>query len=95
MGGEDVDRWLSYLANERGVSINTQKTALNAVVFMYHQFLGKELGSNHSPLGVCCLADGARAAACAKPRGMGDRRPFSAMLANGCFGPDRRLAALR
>lgn len=45
MGPEDVDAWLSYLANQRHVSINTQKTALNAVVFMYQQFLKVELGS--------------------------------------------------
>ncbi|WP_406565632.1 phage integrase N-terminal SAM-like domain-containing protein [Marinobacter fonticola] len=45
MGPKDVDTWLSYLANERNVSINTQKTALNAVVFMYQQFLQIELGS--------------------------------------------------
>tara|TARA_R100000322_G_scaffold35296_1_gene22638 strand:- start:13 stop:843 length:831 start_codon:yes stop_codon:yes gene_type:complete len=44
MAGPEVDAWLSYLANERQVSINTQKTALNAVVFMYHPFLGLELG---------------------------------------------------
>lgn len=44
MGHEEVDAWLSYLANHRNVAINTQKTALNAVVFMYHQFLKRELG---------------------------------------------------
>lgn len=44
MGADEVNTWLSYLANERVVSVNTQKTALNAVVFLYQQFLGKELG---------------------------------------------------
>ncbi len=44
MGAEEVNAWLSHLANNRSVAVNTQKTALNAVVFMYHQFLGKELG---------------------------------------------------
>ncbi|PHQ15390.1 integron integrase [Marinobacter profundi] len=44
MGAEEVNAWLSHLANNRGVAVNTQKTALNVVVFMYHQFLGKELG---------------------------------------------------
>ncbi|KEF30466.1 Integron integrase [Marinobacter nitratireducens] len=44
MGAEEVNAWLSHLANNRNVSVNTQKTALNAVVFMYHQFLGRELG---------------------------------------------------
>jgi integron integrase len=45
MGAEEVNAWLSHLANSRNVAVNTQKTALNAVVFMYHQFLGKELGN--------------------------------------------------
>ncbi len=45
MGSVEVNQWLSYLANERNVAINTQKTALNAVVFLYHQFLGHELGN--------------------------------------------------
>lgn len=44
MGAMEVNAWLSHLANNRNVAVNTQKTALNAVVFMYHQFLGKELG---------------------------------------------------
>jgi integron integrase len=44
MGAEEVNKWLSHLANNRNVAVNTQKTALNAVVFMYHQFLGLELG---------------------------------------------------
>ncbi|MEJ2444704.1 MAG: phage integrase N-terminal SAM-like domain-containing protein [Exilibacterium sp.] len=44
MGTEEVDSWLSYLANERSVAINTQKTALNAVVFLYKQFMGRDLG---------------------------------------------------
>tara|TARA_R110000824_G_scaffold102357_4_gene242769 strand:- start:7515 stop:8501 length:987 start_codon:yes stop_codon:yes gene_type:complete len=44
MGAEEVDAWLSYLANERNVAINTQKTALNAVVYLYRQFLGRDLG---------------------------------------------------
>ncbi|PKM04307.1 MAG: recombinase XerD [Gammaproteobacteria bacterium HGW-Gammaproteobacteria-6] len=44
MGAEEVDAWLSYLANKRQVSVNTQKTALNAVVYLYKQFLGIELG---------------------------------------------------
>lgn len=43
MGAAEVDAWLSHLANQRHVAVNTQKTALNAVVFMYKQFLGLEL----------------------------------------------------
>lgn len=44
MGSAEVDAWLSHLANKRHVAVNTQKTALNAVVFMYKQFLGHDLG---------------------------------------------------
>lgn len=44
MGPVEVNQWLSHLANNRNVAVNTQKTALNALVFMYHQFLSKELG---------------------------------------------------
>lgn len=44
MGRDEVDAWLSYLAVKRNVAVNTQKTALNAVVFLYKQFLRRELG---------------------------------------------------
>src|SRR5690606_6013262 len=44
LGKEHVDAWLSHLANNRNVAINTQKTALNAVVFLYKQFLNLDLG---------------------------------------------------
>lgn len=44
MGAIEVDAWLSYLANQRHVAINTQKTALNAIVFLYKHFLHKDLG---------------------------------------------------
>jgi integrase len=44
MGNAEVDAWLSHLAVRRNVAVNTQKTALNAVVFLYKQFLNRELG---------------------------------------------------
>ncbi|WP_237055824.1 integron integrase [Microbulbifer sediminum] len=44
MGKPEVDEWLGYLATQRNVAVNTQKTALNAIVFLYRQFLGIELG---------------------------------------------------
>lgn len=44
LGPEAVRQFLSWLANDRHVSINTQRTALNALVFMYHKVLGAELG---------------------------------------------------
>lgn len=40
----DVDVFLSYLATERMVSPRTQAIALNAIVFLYHQFLEQPLG---------------------------------------------------
>lgn len=41
---DDIDRYLSYLATQRLCSINTQKTALNALAFLYQQFLGVKIG---------------------------------------------------
>jgi len=39
-----VREFLSSLANENHVSINTQKTALNALAFLYHKVLNLQLG---------------------------------------------------
>ena len=44
MGGEEVKEFLSWLANSRRVAVNTQKVALNALVFMYQKVLRKQLG---------------------------------------------------
>ncbi|MFP3631978.1 phage integrase N-terminal SAM-like domain-containing protein, partial [Burkholderia sp. SIMBA_045] len=44
LGSNEVREFLSWLANERHVAINTQKTALNALVYLYHKALGKKLG---------------------------------------------------
>ncbi len=44
MGAAQVKEFLSFLANQRHVAANTQKVALNAVVFLYHKFLGINLG---------------------------------------------------
>ncbi len=44
-GGEEVKTFLTWLATERHVSPNTQKTALNALAFLYHKVLHQELGS--------------------------------------------------
>jgi len=40
----DIDNFLSYLAVKRNVAVNTQKTALNALVFLYQKFLVIEVG---------------------------------------------------
>lgn len=44
MGAVEVKTFLSYLANQRNVAINTQKVALNALIFLYQKFLKIELG---------------------------------------------------
>src|SRR5690554_1084600 len=44
MGVEEVKRFLTWLAVDRHVAVNTQKVALNALVFMYHKVLKIELG---------------------------------------------------
>ncbi|MBU2885607.1 integron integrase [Gilvimarinus agarilyticus] len=40
----DVDRYLCHIATKRYCSANTQKTALNALAFLYNQFLNQLLG---------------------------------------------------
>ena len=45
LGADDVDRYLSWLATHRRVSPATQGIALNALVFLYRQFLGVEFGA--------------------------------------------------
>lgn len=44
VGAEEVKAFLSWLANERHVAVNTQKVALNALVFLYHKILKQDLG---------------------------------------------------
>ncbi len=39
-----VSAYLTYLAMQRQVSVNTQKTALNALAFMFEKFLKREMG---------------------------------------------------
>jgi len=43
-GASEVKAFLTYLAVDRKVAINTQKVALNSVVYLYHKFLDRELG---------------------------------------------------
>jgi integron integrase len=47
LGATDVDAFLSHLVLRGNVVVNTQKTALNALVFLYKKFLGIELGVLH------------------------------------------------
>lgn len=39
-----ISAYLTYLAMQRQVSINTQKTALNAIAFLFEKFLKREMG---------------------------------------------------
>jgi integron integrase len=43
-GAGEVKAFLTHLAVDRKVAVNTQKVALNAVVFLYHKHLNRELG---------------------------------------------------
>jgi len=43
MGEQEISAFLNHLAINRNVSKNTQKTALNALVFLYKRFLQREL----------------------------------------------------
>jgi len=44
MGGTEVREFLTHLAVERRVAVATQNQALNALVFLYREVLGRELG---------------------------------------------------
>jgi hypothetical protein len=44
MAEPEIARFLSNLATELRVSGSTQNQALNALLFLYHQVLGKEIG---------------------------------------------------
>ncbi len=44
MAGREIELFLEHLSVERNVAANTQKTALNALVFLYEKFLGVEIG---------------------------------------------------
>jgi site-specific recombinase XerD len=43
MGAPEVEAFLSWLANERRVSVSTHKQALSALVFLYQKVLGLDL----------------------------------------------------
>lgn len=42
MGEQEIRQFLDALAVERNVTVNTQRTALNALSFLYHRFYGRE-----------------------------------------------------
>ncbi len=39
-----IGDYLTYLAVQQGVSVNTQKTALNAIAFLFEKYLKREMG---------------------------------------------------
>ncbi len=45
LGSNDVKTYLEYLATKRNVSVSTQKQALNAIAFLFHQVWGRPLGN--------------------------------------------------
>lgn len=44
VGVERIRDYLTYLAVERHVSVNTQKVALNALIYLFQKFLQREVG---------------------------------------------------
>ncbi|MFO1368399.1 MAG: phage integrase N-terminal SAM-like domain-containing protein [Marinagarivorans sp.] len=46
MGSAEVEAFLSHMTNGRGVSQSTQRSALNALVFLYAKILNKPLAIN-------------------------------------------------
>ena len=44
MNMREVERFLGHLSIDRSCSISTQRTALNALVYLYQRFLGVEVG---------------------------------------------------
>ena len=44
MAEPEIEQFLEYLSTDRNVAANTQKTALNALVFLYEKFLGVKIG---------------------------------------------------
>lgn len=44
VGAAEVKRFLTWLAVDRKVAVNTQKVALNALVYLYQKYLKLELG---------------------------------------------------
>jgi integron integrase len=49
MGKNEVERFLSYLAEKKNVAVATQKQALNALIFLYKKVLDIDLGDGIAP----------------------------------------------
>lgn len=44
LGGPEVKTFLAYLATERKIAVSTQNQALNALLFLFREVLGKDFG---------------------------------------------------
>jgi hypothetical protein len=44
MGAKEIECFLADLSNARYCSVNTQRTALNALVYLYKRFMGVDVG---------------------------------------------------
>ncbi|NOY70598.1 MAG: integron integrase [Deltaproteobacteria bacterium] len=49
MGKNEIERFLSFLAEKRNVAVATQKQAFNALVFLYKKVLDIDLGDGIAP----------------------------------------------
>ncbi|MCK4454564.1 phage integrase N-terminal SAM-like domain-containing protein, partial [Candidatus Parcubacteria bacterium] len=49
MGKNEVERFLSHLAEKKNVATATQKQALNALIFLYKKVLDIDLGDGIAP----------------------------------------------
>ena len=49
MGKNEVERFLSFLAEKKNVAVATQKQALNALIFLYKKVLDIDLGDGIAP----------------------------------------------
>lgn len=50
MGAKHIEGFLADLSNMRYCSVNTQRTALNAIVYLYKRFMGTDVGDlDYSP----------------------------------------------
>ena len=47
MGEREVAQFLTHLAVNKSVSASTQRTALNALAFLYNQFLNQSISESH------------------------------------------------
>ena len=49
MDAAEVEQFLNHLSVQRNCSVSTQKTALNALIFLYREFLGREIRLHYRP----------------------------------------------